>query len=170
MSGKVCECGEILKNTIYPNDLEWNIYDKKKLQMYEKMNFFKYIEEQDVLDYFWLCPKCKRCHVWLNENKKHEEFRIYEYRKNENRERINIKDMKEICVFSAKDEDNFKEKTTVKDIINLHMHNHRYLVTPQEDIVYLYNTKNDTVEEKYIIAYSTNNQFDIEVTESGTLE
>lgn len=78
--------------------------------------------------------------------------------------------MKEICVFSAKDEYNFKEKTTVKDIINLHMHNHRYLVTPQEDIVYLYNTKNDKVEEKYIIAYSTNNQFDIEVTESGTLE
>ncbi len=36
MSGKVCECGEILKNTIYPNYLEWNIYDKKKLQMYEK--------------------------------------------------------------------------------------------------------------------------------------
>lgn len=60
MSGKVCECGEILKNTIYPNYLEWNIYDKKKLQMYEKMNYISCIY---VISYCSSTHCCFKVHL-----------------------------------------------------------------------------------------------------------
>lgn len=156
MSGKVCKCGQVLSNVEYPNDLEWTIYDKNEFEYWIGDEYSELTEEKEVFDYFWLCPKCKRAHVWLNSNGKHCEFRLYEYRETDADEKIDINNMREIYVISACDEDSFDENITIKEIMNLHLHDHRYFVTEDEKIVYLYNVKTELLDEKYIIKYSDN--------------
>lgn len=156
MSGKVCKCGQVLLNVEYPNDLEWTIYDKNEFEYWIGDEYSELTEEKKVFDYFWLCPKCKRAHVWLNSNGKHCEFRLYEYRETDADEKIDINNMREIYVISACDEDSFDENITIKEIMNLHLHDHRYFVTEDEKIVYLYNVKTELLDEKYIIKYSDN--------------
>ena len=67
-----CKCGKCLSNSECPNDIEWYIYSEFKNWI--NKDYFEYTEEQENFDYFWLCPNCKRAYVWLNRNKKYEEF------------------------------------------------------------------------------------------------
>lgn len=160
MSGKVCKCGQVLSDVKYSNDLEWIIYDKNEFEYWIGDEYFELTEEKEKFDYFWLCPKCKRAHVWLNSNRKHCEFRFYEYRETDADEKIDINNMREIYVISARDEDNFDENITIKEIMNLHLHDHRYFVTDDEKIVYLYNVKKEMLDGKYIIKYIDNSEYD----------
>ena len=87
MSGKVCKCGQVLSNVEYPNDLEWTIYDKNEFEYWIGAEYSELTEEKEIFDYFWLCPKCKSVHVWLKTNRKHSEFRLYEYIKKNKKEK-----------------------------------------------------------------------------------
>ena len=150
MSGKVCVCGKVLSNVVYPNDLEWNIYEKSEFDYWIGDEYFEFTQEKEDFDYLWLCPNCKRCHVWLNN--KNKEFRIYEY-KESNNDDINVGEMKEIFLFSANDEENFKENIIIYDLMKLYPHNHRYFISKDEKIVYLYNVTNNKIDGKYILTY-----------------
>lgn len=163
MSKIGCNCGECLSNSEFPNDIEWDIYTKREFESRINNEYFKYVEEQEEVDYFWLCPKCKRAYVWLNRNKEHEETRTYEYRKINNIT-IDISEMEEIFMFSSNDEEKFDKYIIIKDLMGLYPHNHRYFIAKDEKTIYLYNVKTNRVDGKYIITYSSTNQYDIKST------
>lgn len=167
MSKMECKCGKCLSNSECPNDIEWYIYSEFKNWI--NKDYFEYTEEQENFDYFWLCPNCKRAYVWLNRNKKYEETRTYEYRKINNIN-IDISKMEEIFIFSSNDEEKFGDYIIIKDLMNLYPHNHRYFITKDEKIVYLHDIRTNRVDGKYIITYSSTNQYDIKLTNNNEIE
>jgi hypothetical protein len=64
MAHMLCECGERLSNTMAPNDIELRVYTDKEWDDIINMGEIDSIDipfpQYDV----WLCPKCKRIHVW----------------------------------------------------------------------------------------------------------
>lgn len=167
MSGMVCECGELLKNTVIPNNIEWTIFTKNEFEDYINEDYFKYTQEQEIFDYFWLCPKCRRLHIWLNKGKTHEETRIYEVRKCQNN--ITIEDKKEVFAFSSEDEENFGYRILIKDLMKLCPHKHRYFIEEDEKTIYLYNTQLNIIDEKYILTFSSTNRYDL-ISKNDELE
>lgn len=161
MSKMRCTCGECLSNSIFPNDIEWWIYKKEDFDCWKEDSYFKYTEEHDTFDGFWLCTKCKRAFVSLNINKKHEERRTYEYRNLKDKNiNIDINQMKELFLVSSNDEENFENEIIIKDLMKLYLHNHRYFITDDEKILYLYNVKENKIDGKYILTYLSTDKYD----------
>lgn len=157
MAGMGCQCGEILKNTVYPNEIEWYIYKKEDWEKLQS-ELFEVTQDQEDFDSFWLCPKCKRAHVWLNTNRKHEETRTYEYRKINNNISVDISKFKELYLLSVKDEDYYLDVyITIKQLMTDYPHNHRYFITDDEKTLYLYNVKEQKIDGKYILTYLSTN-------------
>ena len=78
--------------------------------------------------------------------------------------------MEEIFIFSSNDEEKFGDYIIIKDLMNLYPHNHRYFITKDEKIVYLHDIRTNRVDVKYIITYSSTNQYDIKLTNNNEIE
>ena len=168
MSKMCCQCGEVLSNSIVPNDIEWNIYKKKDFENWIEKDYFEYTEEYEDFDYFWLCPKCQRAHVWLNIDKQHKETRTYEYRNIKDIDTdIDFMEMEELYLISSNDEENFEDRIIINDLMKLYPHNHRYYITNNNNIVYLFNVKDNKINGKYIMTFLSTNQYDFLSRENG---
>jgi len=62
-----CKCGELLSNSLMPNDIQYWVYSDKKIDEICARDVIDVKELIDIEDYeVWLCPKCKRLIVFEN--------------------------------------------------------------------------------------------------------
>ena len=68
MARMTCRCGEILSNSLAPNDIELRVYTDKewdKILEVDTINTWEIpLPTHDV----WKCPKCKRVYVFKDGN------------------------------------------------------------------------------------------------------
>ena len=62
-----CKCGQILSNSLYPNDIQHWVYSDKNIDKICKKNTIKVKKLIGKEDYeVWVCPECKRLIVFKN--------------------------------------------------------------------------------------------------------
>ena len=67
MARIVCKCGELISNSLMPNDVQYWVYSDKKMDKICKKDKIKVKKLINIEDYeVWLCPKCKRLIVFKN--------------------------------------------------------------------------------------------------------
>jgi len=62
-----CKCGELLCNSLVPNNIQYWVYSDKKIDKICEKDSIKVKKLITIEDYeVWLCPKCKRLYVFEN--------------------------------------------------------------------------------------------------------
>ena len=62
-----CKCGELLCNSLMPNDIQYWVYSDNKMDEICTNSSIDVDELSDIEDYeVWLCPKCKRLYIFEN--------------------------------------------------------------------------------------------------------
>ena len=66
-----CKCGNVLRNSSIPNDIQYWVYSDKKIDKVCKKDKIKVKKLIDIEDYeVWSCHKCKRLYVFKHESTK----------------------------------------------------------------------------------------------------
>ena len=71
-----CECGERLTTVMAPNDIELRVYTDKEWDNVINLGVVDTIDIPLPKHDAWLCPKCKRIHIWKTGSM--ERFALYE--------------------------------------------------------------------------------------------
>ena len=76
-------------------------------------------------------------------------------------------EMEELFLISSNDEENFGDGIIINDLMKLYLHNHRYYITKDEKVLFLFNVKDNKIDGKYIMTFLSTNQYDFISRENG---
>lgn len=77
-----CKCGEVLTNTLSPNDIELVVYTDKEWEEIMSVDNINTWEINIPENSVWRCPKCERIYVFKKGCNK--AFKVYKLEDNNN--------------------------------------------------------------------------------------